>query len=292
LWISGKEEEKITLSLRTARSICEGELKDIEKVIKLVAKTGDPLKSLKEEFPGADYVYMVKKEDTELLKSEIALKSFEGEEQCGVRIIDRYELEYMGEDLCENLEIKLLSSENARPVAEKILKRAMVLECAVPVSDENDNVTYVLYCGKFINKNDLLADRIYESIFENKIFKGKPAGAVVIYLDDVAIGSNPLDEKGNRPLGTRVSQDIYEKVVIEGNSWYGRAFLLNDRYLTSCEPIKDIKGNTIGILSTGYLEDALREENNIIIYSFRAIIFFATIFSMIIYIYTRSHHSN
>ena len=113
-------------------------------------------------------------------------------------------------------------------------------------------------------------------------------GTVAIILNDVIIATNITDSEGKIAVGSRISQEAYEKVMVEGKTWFTRDFVVADRYISGYEPLKDINGNIMGIIYTGYLEDSVKEENKIILYSFLAIIFFATIFAMIIYVHFKS----
>ena len=225
------------------------------------------------------------------MESEIVKKAFEGKPAAGTRLIDKYELEEMGENFYELARIELKHTEKARPVADKVLEKALAMEYAIPLFDEWNMVYGVICGGKIINKNFGLIDKIHERTFENKTYEDKPVGTVTIFLDDVRIATNVLDEEGNRAIGTRASQEVYEKVVIDGEAWIGRAFVVTHWYITAYEPIKNINGDIIGMIYVGYLEDYFMEENKIIVYSFWAIIFFATIFSMIIYIFFNQRNS-
>ncbi|MBN2831265.1 MAG: cache domain-containing protein [Candidatus Omnitrophica bacterium] len=100
----------------------------------------------------------------------------------------------------------------------------------------------------------ILVDKINELVFGNEVYKGKPVGTVTIFQDDIRISTNVLNDKGERAVGTRVSKEVYDRVVIKGISWKDRAFVVTDWYFTTYEPIKDISGNIIGILYVGILE--------------------------------------
>jgi two-component system NtrC family sensor kinase len=51
-----------------------------------------------------------------------------------------------------------------------------------------------------------------------------------------------------------VSEEVYNQVVKTGQSWLGRAYVVNDWYITAYEPIRNINGKIIGILYVGILE--------------------------------------
>jgi methyl-accepting chemotaxis protein len=74
------------------------------------------------------------------------------------------------------------------------------------------------------------------------------------------IATTILDSSGNRALGTTVSDEVYNTVVSNRETYTGRASVLGEYYLTSYEPIKDVSGKTIGILSIGIPEEVYRQK--------------------------------
>ncbi len=71
----------------------------------------------------------------------------------------------------------------------------------------------------------------------------------------VRISTNVLNTDGTRAVGTKVSQPVYDAVVTGGETYYGRAWVVNAWYLTAYEPIKDQSGKIIGLLYVGIPED-------------------------------------
>ena len=76
----------------------------------------------------------------------------------------------------------------------------------------------------------------------------------------VRISTNVISDDGKRAVGTTVSQPVYDAVVTNGETFYGRAWVVNAWYLTAYEPIRDNSGKTIGILYVGVLEDPFLEQ--------------------------------
>jgi methyl-accepting chemotaxis protein len=72
--------------------------------------------------------------------------------------------------------------------------------------------------------------------------------------DAVRISTNVMNEDGKRAVGTTVSKPVYEKVVRQGEPFIGRAWVVDDWYITAYEPIKDYGGRVVGILYTGVKE--------------------------------------
>jgi two-component system NtrC family sensor kinase len=148
----------------------------------------------------------------------------------------------------------------------------MAIGYAMPVFDERKEVKRVIYGGKIINRDFALVDKIRNLVFEDKFYNSKPLGTVTIFLDDIRITTNVLDSRGERAIGTVVSDIVYKKVVKEGNTWLDRAFVVTDWYLTGYEPIKNIKGEVVGILYVGVLEKPFKDMEKGIFLGFLAIV--------------------
>jgi two-component system NtrC family sensor kinase len=67
---------------------------------------------------------------------------------------------------------------------------------------------------------------------------------------------------GSRAIGTRVSEDVYKHVVLNGEQYVGRAYVVNDWYLAAYEPIRSLTGNIVGILYVGILEQKYTDIKN------------------------------
>jgi two-component system NtrC family sensor kinase len=130
----------------------------------------------------------------------------------------------------------------------------MMLKAAAPIFDYENNLIGVLYGGVLINKNYEIVDKIKQTVFEDLIYDGRDIGTATIFQDDVRISTNVRNTDGSRAIGTRVSEEVYNQVVNEGIPWIGRAYVVNDWYITAYEPIRNINNEIIGILYVGELE--------------------------------------
>jgi two-component system NtrC family sensor kinase len=142
----------------------------------------------------------------------------------------------------------------ARPAAPGMLEDALVLEHALPLTDASGLATHILYGGRVLNRDERLVDRVRALVFDGRTFKGRPVGTVTFFLDDVRVATNVTDEGGERQLGTRVSEEVYHRVIAHGERWTGRAFVVDQWSLTSYEPVRDPDGAVIGMLYVGILE--------------------------------------
>jgi|GEM_PF-337505 len=76
----------------------------------------------------------------------------------------------------------------------------------------------------------------------------------------VRISTNVLNDDGNRAVGTVIGFDspIF-KEINDGRDYFGRAYVVNDWYITGYSSIKDEKGETTGLLFVGSKEKDLPE---------------------------------
>ena len=67
----------------------------------------------------------------------------------------------------------------------------------------------------------------------------------------IRISTNVIGADGKRAVGTTVSQAVYDAVINQGKTYYGTAVVVGKKYITAYEPIKNSKGEIIGILFVG-----------------------------------------
>lgn len=132
--------------------------------------------------------------------------------------------------------------------------RGMLTGAAVPLI-ENDNLLGVMHMGSLLNGATEIVDKIRERIFEDEYYNEKPIGTATIFMGDLRISTNVVDNQGGRAIGTRVSREVNEHVLEKGLPWTGRAWVVNAWYLSRYDPIKDPESNIIGMLYIGELEE-------------------------------------
>jgi two-component system NtrC family sensor kinase len=157
--------------------------------------------------------------------------------------------------MAEQAYCELVETPGARPRAETEQTTGMMLKAAAPIVDYNGNVIGVLYGGLLLNRRYEIVDKIKETAFQGAKYEDRDIGTATIFNDDVRISTNVLDEDGTRAIGTRVTEEVYDRVVREGERWIGRAYVVNKWYISAYEPIRDINGRIIGILYVGILEE-------------------------------------
>jgi len=181
-------------------------------------------------------------------------RAIEGGRVSGFEIIPRERLDAEGEDLARRAYMVFEPTAKAKPRRETAEESGMVIEAAVPVEDDSGTVIGTVYGGILLNRNHKVADAIRNLVFRDELYEGKHVGTVTIFQWDLRIATNVLNENGNRAIGTRVSSQVYDQVLENGRSWYDRAFVVNDWYLSAYEPMRNISGDVIGMLYLGILE--------------------------------------
>ncbi|MHC9543555.1 MAG: cache domain-containing protein [Vulcanimicrobiota bacterium] len=257
-YIIEKAKKQLQGELKVAHLVIAEQVLLIEKTL-LFTTWGDNVEDLKKA-SGIDYILVIPQERAADSKDDIIKEvASERKSLMGLRVLHGDELSNLGGDLVNKAQIAIRNTPRARPSTERELTSAMTLEFARPLKDKEGRYRGVLCAGRLINRDIDLIKRIHDYVFGETTASGTPFGTVTIFLDDVRIATNVLDNEGNLALGTCVSANVYERVVREGQVWVDRAFVVTDWYLTAYEPLRDVKGKIIGILYVGILEKPYRD---------------------------------
>ena len=171
----------------------------------------------------------------------------------GTVILDRETLMAENPELAEQARIELIPTPRAAPRPETEETSGMTITCAVPLFEENTLIG-AIYGGVLLNRSTEIVDRVRETVFREEVYQGRTIGTATIFFNDLRISTNVITARGERAIGTRVSEEVRNKVLGEGERWTDRAFVVNDWYITAYEPIVDIFNQRIGILYVGVLE--------------------------------------
>lgn len=79
---------------------------------------------------------------------------------------------------------------------------------------------------------------------------------VTIFLGDLRVSTNVLDEEGKRAVGTRISQPVREIVLEQGRDYVGRAYVVKEWFITRYEPLRNQRGEVIGSFYVGARESS------------------------------------
>jgi two-component system, NtrC family, sensor kinase len=156
----------------------------------------------------------------------------------------------------------------------------MVVAVAVPLLDEQGKLAGVLYGGNLLNRRHELVDSIKREVFADEKYQDKEIGTVTIFQGDLRIATNVIAEDGDRAVGTRMSEAVYDQVIQRGETWSKPAFVVNDWYITSYEPIRDPAGKVIGAIYVGLLQAPFSQAQTVVTARFLLLVIVATAASL------------
>ena len=216
-------------------------------------------------------------------------EALNGKPKVSTEILTIKELNQENPNLSHLTNIKLISTPKARKTELTNLDNCMLLIAIWPVYSPKGNIIGSLYGGKLLNRNNLIVDKIKTVIFSDTAFSGQDIGTVTIFQNDVRIATNVKNSVGNRAIGTRVSQEVYDKVVINRQKWTDRAFVVNNWYISAYEPIYNSRDEVIGILYVGMLEKPFNSfRNNVIVILVAILIIGALLTLLMVFFSARS----
>lgn len=171
-------------------------------------------------------------------------------QQTFFQVLDSTALERLNKNLPVAAQIPLLG-EN------ELESKGLVSRSLIPIFNTNNQLQWIIDGGILLNNSTLLVDLIRDLVYSTGTLPTESIGTVTLFMDDIRVSTNvPIDSEdlSGRAIGTRVSDEVKQQVLISGEDWVGRAFVYDDWYISAYEPLRDQEGNVIGMLYTGYLE--------------------------------------
>jgi methyl-accepting chemotaxis protein len=113
--------------------------------------------------------------------------------------------------------------------------------------------------GNNLYKGDTLLNENYEVIDQ----LSQDTGALVtLFAGDTRIATTIQDSSGARQVGTQASEAVIDVVLGKSEPYVGTAVVLGKKADTYYTPIKDAKGNTIGMWFVGIYSEVIDKEVN------------------------------
>jgi len=275
-----EEQRRVSVDLRSAWSVIQGKFKELSLLMDVLS-TGkrvagvyeEPggqnhrilLEAVRREF-GLDFLGLTDHQGRVILRTTaphydgddlsndpLISGALKGQVNSGFYVLTPGRLRLEGGDLQERAFMVFEPTPKAKPRAKTAETSGLAIVAAAPVRDLNGKVFGAIYAGFLLNRNHALVDQIRSLVFEGELLEGRPIGTVTIFQWDVRVATNVILPNGNRALGTRVSSVVYDQVLENDRSWYDRAFVVNDWYISAYDPIHDVEGKVIGILYVGVL---------------------------------------
>jgi two-component system NtrC family sensor kinase len=172
-----------------------------------------------------------------------------GEPQAGTEVIPSSTLGQVGLD--SQALISLVDTPKAAPELfdPREGTAGLALTGVRPLLAPDGTVQGAVLSAYIINNDFALVDRIKEV-----------AGidTATIFFGDLRASTNVMTEDGNRAVGTRVSQDVYDRVLKAGLDYVGRAYVVNEWFITRYEPLRSYDGQVVGMLYVGARESSFQ----------------------------------
>ena len=186
-------------------------------------------------------------------------------------IVSAEDLEMESPALAKAAYFKFIDTPLARTREETEETDGMMLKAAAPIFDDQNNLIGTVYGGVLLSRNYAIVDKVKQTVYQDVIYEGQDIGTATIFQDDLRISTNVKNKDGSRAIGTRVSEEVYNQVVNQGEPWIERAYVVNSWYITAYEPIRDINNKIIGILYVGILEQKYTDIQKQMLFTFTGI---------------------
>lgn len=182
-----------------------------------------------------------------------------GEARTAIDIFTPAQLGAIHPALVQRAHIELVATPNAVPTERSFEDRGMVVHTAYPVRSDEGTLLGVLEGGILLNQNLDFVDTINAIVYTPDSLPEGSDGTATLFIDDVRIATNVRLFGELRALGTRVSAEVRDDVLKRQQTWFNRAFVVHDWYISAYEPVYDSFGQAVGMLYVGYLETPFRE---------------------------------
>ncbi|MBR9763081.1 MAG: HAMP domain-containing protein [Rhodobacteraceae bacterium] len=196
----------------------------------------------------------------------VVAAALQGRRHSAIDVFTAEDLRGLSPDLAARAEIPLIRTRGAAPTERTLETRGMVVQSAAPVTLP-DGTQAALVGVQLLNRNLSFIDTINALVYRPQSLPDASQGTATLFLDDVRISTNVRLFEDRRALGTRVSAEVKTQVLEGGESWLGRAFVVNDWYISAYEPILDSFNEPIGMLYVGFTEApfATAKRNSVIV---------------------------
>jgi len=179
-------------------------------------------------------------------------------DQASLARLDAAELLALAPHLAARIHIPLIPTRSAATTTRQVEDRALVMLATTPVRGVDGSIKALLRGGVLLNQNLPFIDHINRIVYPDGSLPFGSHGTATLFMDDVRITTNVRLFQDERAIGTRVSQAVRDAVLLHGQTWLDRAFVVNDWYVSAYEPLLDAGGERVGMLYVGYLEQPFR----------------------------------
>lgn len=160
-----------------------------------------------------------------------------------------YRLDMLG--LLNEATIPVLSARYRYPVDFTFLTDGMAIEVAVPVFSDQGQMIGVLHGGHVLNRSRTIVDYLYRICFDDV-----QTGHVSIFSGPVCVSTTMMTPDRQPAFGRLIPQSIGTGVLDEDQTVQAELNLVDDVYLSACQPLHDYEANVVGAVCVGTDRDA------------------------------------
>ena len=178
----------------------------------------------------------------------------------GTLLLSPQQAQLENPELSGQIATPLLPSPRAKADKRSLEERGLFMVAAAPLLDPQGGLGGVILIGQLLNNNEQLVERITRTISPPADTADHgPHQNATLFLQDVRIATTVLDAAGRRATGTRMSAEVAQRVLTQGELWHARAYVLNERYFAAYRPLRDPDGSVVGALYVGLPEQPYRQ---------------------------------
>ncbi len=201
---------------------------------------GNILYSCNRTYDSSDYPQI----KNDFMSMQAVQKALKGQSVDGFDIISADIVR--AEGLLDMVKVPIVPTPNSSELKYSVEERAMAMFSAKPVYVDGQ-LHGAFVTARILNNRYDIVDRLNS---EYNI-------SATIFMGNIRISTTVPNEAGERAMGTLLSIPVEEQVLVKGQKYLGRAFVVNDWYVTAYEPIRDINNRVIGSLYVGLKEAPL-----------------------------------
>ncbi len=123
-----------------------------------------------------------------------------------IEVLDKDSIKY--ENVGELVNIDIKGTEDSINYSDSVQDSAMALVSIEPIYDKNGKLLGAAMAADILNKDYSIVDTV----------KDASKDATTIFLDGVRVSTN-VQDNGGRAIGTLVSEEVYNHVVLDGKTY-------------------------------------------------------------------------
>lgn len=171
----------------------------------------------------------------------------------GMVIARTHDPEGKGDDVTSQANIRGALLGEATVGIESKGKMKLAIRAGIPVKNSQGKIIGVVSVGCNLENNKIVDQA-------KRMFKTD----ATIFLGDVRLSTTIIKDH-ERIIGTKLNQKIDQRVLGEGQKYFGEAEILGENYVTAYMPLQDIDQKNVGVLFAGHkVEETIQARNKLI----------------------------